>query len=95
MDGDRRFLTFFDPFEELIIALGLFDGSRRQDSRIGIPFAPVQAEFAAGLIDDEIDDLQHVLVIFIGGVEELMLHQGRFQMVPVFIGCPRDIMFRS
>ena len=78
MDGDRRFLAFLDPFEELVIALGLFDGTRRQDSRIGIPFATVQAEFATGLIDDEIDNLQHVLVIFIGGIEELMLHQGRF-----------------
>ena len=50
MDGDGRFLAFLDPFEELVIALGLFDGTRRQDSRVGIPFAPVQAELATGLV---------------------------------------------
>ena len=81
VDGDGRYLPRFDGFEELVIALGLLDGARRQDGRICIAAALVEAQFAGALVDDEIDDLQHMLVVFVGRVENLFMLENRFQLI--------------
>ena len=81
VDSDGRYLPRFDVFEELVIALGLLDGARRQDGRIRIAAALVEAQFAGALVDDEIDDLQHMLVVFVGRVENLFMLENRFQLI--------------
>lgn len=83
VDRDGRYLPRFDGFEELVIALGLPDGARRQDGRIRIAPALVEAQFAGALVDDEIDDLQHMLVVFVGRVEEALMLENRFQLIVI------------
>ena len=83
VDRDGRYLPCFDGFEELVIALGLPDGARHQDGRIRIAPALVEAQFAGALVDDEIEDLQHMLVVFVGRVEEALMLENRFQLIVI------------
>ena len=84
-DCDARLRTCFHTLEQLVIALCLLDGTRREDGRIRIALATLQAEFTARLIDDKVHDAQHVLFIFVGSIDDFRLQQRRLEAKAIFV----------